>query len=90
MGLGIDPDRLGPPEHRWSEMQLTGVVKCYFPDKGYGFIKPSDGSPDAFVHATAVRAAGLEELKKDDRVSFDVGPGPNGKPRASAISLLAA
>lgn len=66
---------------------LSGVVKCYYPDKGFGFIKPGDGSPDAFVHATVVKAAGVEELTEGDEVSFEVGPGKNGKPRALSIKL---
>ena len=40
-------------------MTKTGTVKFFNTDKGYGFIQPDDGSPDSFVHITAVQAAGL-------------------------------
>ena len=40
----------------------TGSVKWFTPTKGYGFIQPSDGSPDAFVHISAVERAGLRSL----------------------------
>ena len=40
----------------------TGTVKWFNPTKGYGFIEPSDGSKDAFVHISAVESAGLSEL----------------------------
>ena len=47
----------------------TGTVKFFNSDKGYGFITNDDGGPDAFVHITAVEAAGLRGLDKDQKVS---------------------
>lgn len=68
----------------------TGVVKDYKPDKGFGFIKPDDGGKDLFVHATALKANGIEELEQDDRVEFEIDPNPKGKgPRAVNVSIAA-
>lgn len=69
-------------------MTKTGTVKFFNTDKGYGFIQPDDGSPDSFVHITAVQAAGMQTLDKDQRVNYDVEQGRNGK--ASAVNLTAA
>lgn len=49
----------------------TGTVKWFNAQKGYGFIQPSDGSKDVFVHITAVQAAGLQSLNEGQSVSFD-------------------
>ena len=56
-------------------------------DKGYGFIQPDDGSSDSFVHISAVEAAGMQTLKKDQRVNYEVAKGRDGK--ESAINLSA-
>ena len=66
----------------------VGTVKLFNYDKGYGFITNDAGGPDAFVHVTAVEAAGLNSLNKDERVSYDLEPARNGK--TSAINLLRA
>lgn len=65
-----------------------GTVKLFNEDKGYGFIQPDDGSQDSFVHISAVQAAGMDTLSKDQRVSYDVETGRNGK--ESAINLSSA
>jgi CspA family cold shock protein len=69
-------------------MTKTGTVKFFNADKGYGFIQPDDGSGDSFVHITAVQAAGMQSLDKDQRLSYEVEQGRNGK--ASAVNLTAA
>ena len=66
----------------------TGTVKFFNTEKGYGFIQPDDGSSDSFVHITAVQAAGMHSLDKDQRVSYDLERGRNGK--ESAINLVSA
>jgi CspA family cold shock protein len=66
-------------------MSKIGTVKFFNPDKGFGFIQPDDGTADSFVHITAVQAAGMETLNKDQRLNFDVEQGSNGK--ASAVNL---
>ena len=65
-----------------------GTVKFFNEDKGYGFIAPDNGAADSFVHITAVQAAGMQTLTKDQRLSYDVERGRNGK--ESAINLVAA
>ena len=65
-----------------------GTVKFFNIDKGYGFIQPEDGSSDSFVHITAVQAAGMQTLNQEQRLSYDVERGNNGK--ESAINLVAA
>ncbi len=65
---------------------LTGTVKWFNADKGYGFIAV-EGEDDVFVHITAVNASGLT-LKEDMKVSFEKEQGNNGK--FSAVNLTAA
>ena len=50
----------------------SGTVKFFNASKGFGFIQPDDGSPDVFVHVSAVERAGLRELNEGDQVSFEV------------------
>ncbi|SDT15368.1 cold-shock protein [Erythrobacter sp. HL-111] len=64
------------------------AVKFFNTDKGYGFIQPDDGSADSFVHITAVHAAGMQTLDRDQRLNYEVETGRNGK--ESAINLVAA
>ncbi|MGZ8997709.1 MAG: cold-shock protein [Allosphingosinicella sp.] len=65
-----------------------GTVKFFNTDKGYGFIQPEDGSGDAFVHITAVQAAGLHTLDRDQRVSYELETDNRGK--TSAVNIQAA
>jgi CspA family cold shock protein len=62
-----------------------GTVKFFNTDKGYGFIENEDGSGDSFVHITAVQAAGMDTLHKEQRVSYELETGRNGK--VSAVNL---
>ena len=66
----------------------VGTVKFFNADKGYGFIQPDDGSKDSFVHISAVQAAGMMTLEKDQRLNYEVERGQNGK--ESAVNLSAA
>ncbi len=50
----------------------TGTVKWFNPVKGYGFIQPSDGGRDVFVHISAVERAGMGTLTEGQRVSYEV------------------
>ena len=67
---------------------ITGTVKFFNADKGYGFIQPDDNSGDAFVHITAVEAAGMRSLDKEQRVSYELQSGRDG--RNSAVNLQSA
>ena len=51
-------------------MAMTGTVKFFNGERGYGFIKPDDGGRDVFVHITAVERAGLKSLIEGQRISF--------------------
>ena len=57
----------------------TGTVKQFNADKGYGFITPDNGGKDVFVHVTAVQRAGLDGLNENQKVTFEVETGRNGK-----------
>ena len=61
-----------------------GTVKWLNADRGYGFIAPDDGTPDLFVHYSAVKAGGDRGLQDDQRVEFTVGRGARG-PRAEEV-----
>lgn len=65
-----------------------GTVKFFNADKGYGFIAPEGGGNDAFVHITAVQAAGMATLDRDQRVSFELETDRRGK--TSAVNLQSA
>ncbi len=67
---------------------VTGTVKFFNADKGYGFIAPEGGGDDAFVHITAVERAGMRTLEKDQRVTYDLEPDKRGK--MSAVNLQSA
>lgn len=67
---------------------ITGTVKFFNPDKGFGFIAPESGGDDAFVHISAVERAGMRTLDKNQRVSYELETDRRGK--TSAVNLQAA
>lgn len=64
-----------------------GTVKFFNQTKGFGFIKPEDGSKDVFVHISAVERSGLGYLSEGQRVEFDVQPDQRGP---KAVNLRSA
>ncbi len=61
-----------------------GTVKWFNADKGFGFIAPSDGGEDLFVHFSAINMQGYKTLDEGQRVSFEVGQGQKG-PQAQNV-----
>ncbi len=68
-------------------MSMSGTVKFFNADKGFGFITPDDGGKDIFVHITAVQASGLPGLADGQKVSFETEPDRRGK-GPKAINLM--
>jgi cold shock protein len=66
----------------------TGTVKWFNDAKGFGFIKPDDGTDDVFAHFSAIQMDGFRSLKEGQRVAFEVVAGPKGK-QASNIQSAA-
>lgn len=68
--------------------RVTGTVKWFNGEKGYGFITPENG-PDVFVHYSEIQSAGFRTLNENDKVEFEITEGRKGK-QASAVKVLTA
>ena len=68
--------------------RVTGKVKWFNNAKGYGFIEPSQGGKDVFVHISSLERSGMTSLNDDQKVTYDVEAGRDG--RESAINLALA
>ena len=66
---------------------IKGKVKWFNPTKGFGFIEREDKDKDVFVHVSAVRDAGMDQLNDGDAISFDVEDGPKG-PNATNLQKI--
>lgn len=66
----------------------NGTVKWFNGTKGYGFIAPEDGGNDVFVHISAVERAGLSGLNDNQKVTFELETGRNGKESATDLALV--
>jgi CspA family cold shock protein len=64
-----------------------GTVKFFNTTKGYGFIQPTSGGKDAFVHISAVERSGMTTLNEGQKVTYDIETGRDGK--QSAVNLKA-
>ncbi|GGX42555.1 MULTISPECIES: cold-shock protein [Tateyamaria] len=65
----------------------NGTVKWFNTTKGYGFIAPEDGGKDIFVHISAVERSGLTGLADNQKVTFDLESGRDGRESAVNIAL---
>lgn len=65
----------------------TGTVKWFNAEKGFGFIAPSDGGPDVFVHYSAIASSGYRSLDENQQVEFETIQGPKG-PQADNVRSL--
>jgi CspA family cold shock protein len=68
-------------------MRTTGTVKWFNDAKGFGFITPSDGSKDCFVHHSGIIGEGFKSLAEGDKVEFDLVQGQKG-PAAEKVTKL--
>ena len=66
----------------------NGTVKWFNTTKGYGFIAPEDGGKDVFVHISAVERSGLTGLADDQKVSYELQSGRDGRESAVDLALL--
>lgn len=65
---------------------MTGKVKWFNAEKGYGFIEREEGG-DVFVHFSAIQADGFKTLEEGQAVEFDVVEGPHGEQAANVVRL---
>ncbi|HJW80994.1 MAG TPA: cold-shock protein [Acidiferrobacterales bacterium] len=62
---------------------ITGTVKWFNDAKGFGFITPSDGGKDVFVHHSAIQGSGFKTLAEGQKVQFTLEQGPKGPSAAN-------
>jgi cold shock protein len=66
---------------------MKGTVKWFNSEKGYGFIQPAEGGKDVFVHITAVQAAGLDGLKENQPIEYEMIDGRDGRKSAGHLRV---
>ncbi|ECY0523882.1 cold-shock protein [Salmonella enterica] len=67
--------------------KITGLVKWFNPEKGFGFITPKDGSKDVFVHFSAIQSNEFRTLNENQEVEFSVEQGPKGLSAVNVVAL---
>ncbi len=83
LGMGEIPQNNSPMQNRPAptgpEVDMTGVVKWFKPDKGFGFVTPDDGDRDVFVHRSVLQRAGLMHLESGQKVRMKVQTASKGR-----------
>lgn len=67
--------------------KMTGTVKFFNAEKGFGFISPADGSKDVFVHFSAIQSISFKTLDEGQRVEFTIEQGQKGPAAANVVGL---
>ncbi|EBB8528048.1 cold-shock protein [Salmonella enterica] len=67
--------------------KITGLVKWFNPEKGFGFITPKDGSKDVFVHFSAIQSNEFRTLNENQEVEFSVEQEPKGPSAVNVVAL---
>ena len=65
----------------------SGKVKLFKDVQGYGFIIPDGGGDDVFCHCKDLKQTGIAKLQAEQRVTFDIAPGRDGKTKAVNVHL---
>ncbi|MBU4682053.1 MULTISPECIES: RNA chaperone/antiterminator CspA [Cedecea] len=67
--------------------KMTGLVKWFNAEKGFGFISPADGSKDVFVHFSAIQSDNFKTLDEGQKVEFSIENGAKGPAAANVVAL---
>ncbi|MBG6243810.1 cold-shock protein [Candidatus Symbiopectobacterium sp. 'North America'] len=67
--------------------KMTGLVKWFNAEKGFGFIFPTDGSKDVFVHFSAIQSNTFRTLDEGQKIEFSIENGPKGPAAANVVAL---
>ena len=65
----------------------TGKVKWFYKTKGFGFIAPDEGDKDIFVHISVLERSDIDDLADDQKISFEISSGRDGRESADNIEL---
>lgn len=67
--------------------KMTGLVKWFNADKGFGFITPADGNKDVFVHFSAIQSNNFRTLEEGQKVEFSIENGAKGPAASNVVTL---
>ncbi|WP_395305608.1 RNA chaperone/antiterminator CspA [Enterobacter sp. ECC-019] len=67
--------------------KMTGLVKWFNSEKGFGFITPTDGSKDVFVHFSAIQSNAYKTLDEGQKVEFSIENGAKGPAAGNVVTL---